>query len=246
MTTVAHDGTQRQGGPEIHRGPAPRGTAESMERCHRAARQEGLAPALDALARAVLPGLLPCGPSGHAVVAGRTYARAAAVWVDGVRQPRRPGQETTQAEFDLPGGPVVAARVPLPEPADADHEQRAAYALGLVWLRLGLSEALRAACLAYLARRRSGDSTVLQQQLVKGTIADVLVEHLEIRAVLTAAEPGDLPLAMLHHLQRRITAADREQVRLLGASGYLTDSPGMTAYVSELLAEVYAAGEEDA
>ncbi|MFF4016204.1 hypothetical protein [Streptomyces sp. NPDC001843] len=246
MTVPTRDAAPPYGGARTHGGVSPPGGAELMERCHRAARHEGLAPALDVLSSAVLPGLLPCGPGGHAVVAASTYARAGAVWTDGVRHPRRPHLETPLAEADLPGGPVVMLRVPPPEAADADadQEERAVLALGLVWLRLGLSEALRAACVGRLARRRSGDATLLQQQLVKGTVADVLVEQLEIRAVVTGAASADLDLPMLHHLQRRITAADREQVRLLGASGYLTDSPGMTAYVSELLAEAHAAHEE--
>ncbi|MFD3724990.1 hypothetical protein [Streptomyces sp. NPDC058671] len=218
---------------------------------HGTARHEGLAPALAALGSAVLPGLLPCGPAGHAVVDARTHAEAEESWLDGLRHPRERLRETAPDETVLPGGSVVTTRVARPRRADGsrpDATGRArsdAYALGLVWLRLGLSEGLRSACVAHLAHRRTGDSTLLQQQLVKGTIADVLVEHLEVRAVLTGAAPGDLDAGMLHHLHGRITAADREQVRLLGASGYLRDSPGMTAYASEVLAEAHTGTEAD-
>lgn len=225
-----------------------RDATEVLERCHDAARHEGLAPALGVLADAVLPGLLPCGPGGHAVVASRTHTEARALWLDGARRPRRSARETSRAELDLPGGPVVLADLGQRAPADRGGrvavEQRELYGLGLVWLRLGLAQSLRAACVTRLAHRRVGDSTLLQQQLVKGTVADVLAEHLEIQAVLTGARPGSLSLGMLHHLHRRLTAADREQVRLLGAAGYLTDSPGMTAYVSELLAEAHAVAQE--
>lgn len=240
---------------------APGGPGLLTEVCHDTARHQGLAPALAALAATALPGLLPCGPGGHAVVAAQTYARAEAVWIGGARHPRDPGRETTLTRTALPGGVVILARVTRPEPTGTDRPaaaggdrltapadglaRPAAFRLGLVWLRLGLSEALRAACVARLAHRRSGDSTLLQQQMVKGTVADVLVEHLEVHAVLTGADPGDLDAGMLDHLHGRITAADREQVRLLGASGYLTDSPGMTAYVSELLAEAHAGGGEE-
>ncbi|MFJ8311763.1 MULTISPECIES: hypothetical protein [unclassified Streptomyces] len=227
---------------------ATRDATDLMARCHDAARHEGLAPALAALADAALPGLLPCGPSGHAVVAARTYTEAGALWLDGARRPLGTGREAKLAELDLPGGPVVLAATGRRAPADRGGrvavEQRALHGLGLVWLRLGLAQALRAACFTRLAHRRVGDSTLLQQQLVKGTVADVLAEHLEIQAVLTDTRPGVLSCGMLHHLHRRITAADREQVRLLGAAGYLTDSPGMTAYVSELVAETYAVAQE--
>ncbi|MER5311951.1 hypothetical protein ABT034_29640 [Streptomyces sp. NPDC002773] len=238
---------------------APDGTA-LLELVHGTARHEGLAPALAALGTAVLPGLLPCGPAGHAVVDARTHAEAEEIWTDGLRHPRDRRRETPPTETALPGGAVLTTRTTRPGP-DGDSlpgapggapgaaytlgtgGPGATYALGLVWLRLGLSEGLRAACVARLAQRRTGDSTLLQQQLVKGTVADVLVEHLEVRAVLTGAAPGALDTGMLHHLHRRITAADREQVRLLGASGYLRDSPGMTVHVSELLAEAHTGGE---
>ncbi|MCT9089636.1 hypothetical protein N4G70_12210 [Streptomyces sp. ASQP_92] len=225
-----------------------RDTTGLLERCHDAARHEGLAPALAALADGVLPGLLPCGPGGHAVVAAPTHAGAHALWLDGAQEPLDPARATVRGELGLPGGPVVlidtGRAAPADRGADSGAEERAVYGLGLVWLRLGLAQALRAACFTRLAHRRVGDSTLLQQQLVKGTVADVLAEHLEIQAVLNGARPGHLPPGMLHHLHGRITAADREQVRLLGAAGYLTDSPGLTAYVSELLAEAYAVAKE--
>ncbi|MFC9386481.1 hypothetical protein [Streptomyces venezuelae] len=238
MTTFAPGG---QAPPEHEHGAA--------EHVHGVARREGLAPALAALGSAALPGLLPCGPAGHAVVDARTHAEAGEIWAGGRRRPRDRRRETVLTETPLPGGTVVTTRVTRPAPDGdrrpdaADEAAAATYARGLVWLRLGLSEGLRSTCVAHLAHRRTGDTTVLQQQLVKGTVADVLVEHLEVRAVLTGAAPGDLDTGMLGHLHRRITAADREQVRLLGASGYLMDSPGLTAYASELLAEAHT-GEE--
>uniref|UniRef100_A0AAU2V2W0 Acyl-CoA dehydrogenase n=1 Tax=Streptomyces sp. NBC_00003 TaxID=2903608 RepID=A0AAU2V2W0_9ACTN len=219
-----------------------------VRRCHEAARHEGLAPALAVLADSVLPGLLPCGPGGHAVVAARTHHAAHTLWLDGARRPVEAGRAVVRAELALPGGPVVLLDTGQRAPADRGGrvaaEQRELYGLGLVWLRLGLAEALRAACVTRLAGRRVGDTTLLQQQLVKGAVADVLAEHLEIRAVLDGARPGARSAGMLQHLHGRITAADREQVRLLGAAGYLTDSPGMTAYASELLAEVHAVAQE--
>ncbi|MEU7134375.1 hypothetical protein [Streptomyces sp. NPDC046261] len=226
---------------------APRATDPLME-CHDIARRAGLAPALTALGSHVLPGLLPCGPGGHTIAPQDIYARAGTVWIAGVTRARRPGRDTVVSTADLPGGGVVMAAVaadgPPAEDTAAGDDGRAPYALGLVWLRLGLSEALRDSCLSHLGRRRTGDTYVLQQQMVKGTLADVLVEHLEVRAVLEGTEPEAAPPALLHHLHGRLTRADREQVRLLGAAGYLTDSPGMTAYVSELLAEVHSTADD--
>ncbi|MEV8438186.1 hypothetical protein AB0425_12480 [Actinosynnema sp. NPDC051121] len=261
--------------------------AEALSRCHLAAREEGLAPALTVLGSLVVPGLLPCGPGGHAVVPQEVAASADRVWLDGAVVDRSGLDESTVDAVDLPGGAVVLLRtlgtrsgedgpemygngvlVPrlreaaaetdpaMPDavtfeatfdratfdPVAADPvaaDQRSAWALGLVWLRLGLSEALRETCMRYLNGRRTGNTTLLQQQMVKSTVADGLIEHLEVRAVLTGVDAGELPAVILSHLHARITAADRWLVNLLGASGYLVGGPGQVAHVSELLAEAY-------
>jgi hypothetical protein len=209
-------------------------------RCHRMARVEGLAPALTLLRSAVLPGLLPCGPGGHAVVPAGIGADAGRIWLDGVTFDPATGRHTRLEHFDLPGGRVVALRCSAcPAGGVASDSERAAWALGLVWLRLGLSEALREECLRYLRGRRSGESALVHQQLVKGALAAALAEHLEVRAVLSGAEPGDLPPAVLAGLHALITGTDRAQLRLLGGSSMLTGGPGEVAHVSELVADAY-------
>ncbi len=241
--------------------------AAALSRCHLAAREEGLAPALTVLGSLVAPGLLPCGPGGHAVVPQEIAASADRVWLDGVVVDRAGLDESTVDAVDLPGGAVVLLRVrvarsgedgpkmygngvlvPRLREAAAETDpglpdQRSAWALGLVWLRLGLSEALRETCMRYLNGRRTGSTTLLQQQMVKSTVADGLIEHLEVRAVLTGVDAGELPGVILAHLHARITAADRWLVNLLGASGYLVGGPGQVAHVSELLAEAHVRGD---
>jgi hypothetical protein len=115
----------------------------------------------------------------------------------------------------------------------------AAWTLGLVWVRLGLSEALRDSCVRYLRGRHSGDSTLLQQQLVKGALADALAEQLEIRAVLTDLGPGGVTPLLVNGLNRQITQTDRALLRLLGATSMVVGGPGEVAYVSELVADAY-------
>lgn len=218
--------------------------SDEWARCHRAAREEGLAAALTVLRSAVLPGLLPCGPGGHAVVPQEIAAGSAKVWLDGVTVDRNLGGEFTVSTVDLPSGTVVLLRHQVIEGAAVGGSaEREAWALGLVWLRLGLSEELRETAMRYLNRRRTGSSTLLQQQMVKSTIADGLIEHLEVRAVLTGVEPGDLPEPTLAHLHAQVTEADRALVKLLGASGYLIGGPGQVAHLSELLAEAYVRPE---
>ncbi|MEU3859153.1 hypothetical protein AB0F03_17545 [Streptomyces sp. NPDC028722] len=130
----------------------------------------------------------------------------------------------------------------------------------VAWLRLGMSERLRDACLAHLASRHTDGAPLLMQQMVKGTLAEVLLEHVEIEGVLddlTAGRTGPLgPLRPtddrhLAALQEQITRADRTLLRLLGAHGFTADGPGAGAHASELLADAYGppgprTGPEDA
>lgn len=201
-------------------------------RCHEVAFRNGMAPALTMLATEVLPGLLPCGPGGHAVVPEDVANATGKPWIDGATFER--GSTRRLGTAPLPGGTVLFLQHHAGRRFAVDHEQRAAWALGLAWLRLGLSEALRETCVHYLRGRTVGTGVLLQQQLVKGAIADALAEQLEVRAVLTGVPDGGFD-----RVQAQITRADRGLVRLLGASGYLTGTAGHVADVSEVLAEAY-------
>jgi hypothetical protein len=213
-------------------------------RCHRAARDDGLSPGLTLLCSALLPGVPPCGPAGHAVLPADIASGTGRIWVDGLTFDAHGGHRALLGSFELPGGRLEALRWTTgPAVVETTEDVRAAWALGLVWLRLGLSEGLRDACVRYLRGRRSGESVLLQQQLVKGTLADALAGQLEIRAVLTGAEPGDLPEPIIEDLHDRVTAADRILLRLLGASSMLLGGPGEVAYVSELIADAYVTRE---
>lgn len=198
----------------------------------RTARENGLAQALTELGGEALPGVLPCGPGGHAVVPAVVDATADRIWQDGRTYDRAAGEE----EVLRRDGSLVALR--HRPGGHADIADPGGWALGLVWLRLGLSESLLDACVGYLDSRACGDSTVLRQQMVKGAVAEVLIEQLEVHAVLTGVDAPDLA-----HLHQQITVADRALLRLLGAAGYLADGAGATAYRSEVLAEAYAPTE---
>lgn len=212
--------------------------ADFWSRCQRTAREDGLAPALELLRSAALPGALPCGPGGHAVVPEAVVSSAERIWVDGTTI-GGPTKVDTVVTAELPGGTVVVVRQPVG--ASGVHQfsaaERDAWLLGLTWLRLGLSEGLRDACVRYLAHRATGNSVLLQQQLVKGALADALIEQLEIRAVLGGADSLTDPA--LRHLHAQLTRTGRGLLPLLGASGYLTGGVGQVADLSELLADVY-------
>lgn len=211
-------------------------------RCRRTAREEGLAPALALLCHEALPGMVPCGPGGHAVVPTEVAASASRVWQGGRVSDRAEGEEEVLSTTTPLGGALVALRH-RPGGRTEVAGRRDVWETGLVWLRLGLSESLLDTCVRHLDGRACGDSTVLRQQLVKGEVADVLIEQLEVHAVLTGVDAQDLDSVRLAHLRDQITVADRALLRLLGASGFLAGGAGEVAYLSEVLAEAYAPSE---
>ncbi len=192
-----------------HGSGAPAATA-----VHRAAREEGTAPALLALLGELGPGAL-AGAGGHAVLpAGAAPATAEVL-----------------RTYRLPGGDVLLVR----DPAAGAPDRPAGAALALLRLRLGLAQGLRETCVAHLSGRPSGDSTILMHQLVKAQIAETFAHQLEIGALLETATAGAPPL----HLHAEITATGRALLRLMGAHGFLAGGPGEVAHVSELLADIH-------
>jgi hypothetical protein len=211
--------------------------------CRRIARSEGLAPALSALCTEVLPGMVPCGPGGHAVVPAEIAAAADRVWLDDKVSSRADGTERVLSNPDAAGGPLVLLHhVPGGDAVPVDS--RDGWERGLVWLRLGLSEGLLDTCVGYLGGRASGESTLLHQQMVKGSIAEVLIETLAVHAALADEESAGSTAGQLTDMQEQITQADRALLRLLGASGFIMGGPGEAAYLSELLAEAHSRCEE--
>jgi hypothetical protein len=208
--------------------------------CYRTARTDGLVPALDLLTDALLPATVPFGPAGHAVVTAAVAGTASRVWHDGRTYVRERELEQTLTTTAVPAGPVVILRRGgsggAGHPCAVRHDT---WLVGLAWLRLGLSEALRESCVSYLGRRRTGaTATLIQQQMIKGAVADAVSSHLETHSVLREFDAVQTP-GMAEHVHGTLTTADRTLVRLLGASGYVTGGKGQLADLSELLADAY-------
>ncbi|GAA3283563.1 hypothetical protein Dvina_38575 [Dactylosporangium vinaceum] len=206
-----------------------------------AAREKGVVAGLLSLGASLLPDALPCGPGGHALVPAEMAAAAQEVWCNGRRASRSAAVEIPVVGGPWADGDLVAMRVTVPVGvAQAPAVPAGAWRTGLLWLRLGLSEGLRRACVQYLAARRTGTSgTLLQQQLVRAALAEAVAIHIEVDATLRGAQEDVMSDADTQYLHAGLTRADRELSRLLGASGYLIGSAGETAYLSEVLAEVY-------
>lgn len=202
--------------------------------CRENARTAGPVAGLLHLHESICPAALPCGPTGYAVVPDQVLQVATEVFAGGEVVPRQPDSERPAGSWTLPDGSFTAVHsgssgtgAPAPETA---------WILGLLWWRLGLCEALLATCLTHLRGRTAGDTPLLMQQLVKGTVADAATEIAEIAIVLTDAEPGDLDATTMHALHDAVTGTDRMLLRLLGASSFITAGPGQVAHVSELIA----------
>jgi hypothetical protein len=197
--------------------------ADEWIRYRRTARHDGLVPALSLLYETLCDGAPRHGPGGHVV------APAGFVGAD---------TGDVMATMTVEDGTIVASRSRAAPPS-VSQTPWAAWALGMTCLRFGLSERLLDAVLAHLGGRTVGDAKLLHQQMVKGGVAEAVIEQLEIETMLASAAPGDLDDGVLSGLNAQITRTDRMLLRLLGAVSFLADGPGQVARVSELIADVY-------
>ncbi|MFC5186350.1 acyl-CoA dehydrogenase family protein [Actinomadura harenae] len=150
------------------------------------------------------------GPAGHALVVGRP------------------------AHLELQGVGLSVVRDPSAPSAPRE------WTLGLLWLRLGVSEWLLDRTMAYLGARTTGGTPLLLQQMVKGQLAEAVTEQVELSTLLAGRAPD-----RLDDPHRQITRADRALLRLLGGSGFRADGPGQAAHASELLADFYQEDRHD-
>ncbi len=190
-----------------------------LRHIHDVARTDGLTAGLRALAEQWAPDGVPFGPAGHAILpadlapAGPAQRlRTITIGADTVH--------TVKAD-PVRGGPFRCAST--------------AWLLGVSWLRLGASRWLLRHATDHVSGRTVGTESLLQQQMVKGMIAEALTEQLEAEALLD----GRTDPAVLIEANTRIQVADRMLLRLLGASGFAAGQPSHTCWVSELLADAY-------
>jgi hypothetical protein len=204
--------------------------------CHRAALEAGLEESSTLLHTAIAADTVPCGPGGHAFVPASVARQARLAWVHGRVAIRSAGTETSLGTWDVDGLRFCALRhigVPPWDGAPAPYRD---WLLGLAWLRLGLSERLLRHCMTYLSQRATGEGPLLFQQMIKNTLAEAAIWHLQIQSTMSSTTAA-AARALLVEVHRYITAADHELVQLLGASGFTADSLGHVAYISELLAD---------
>lgn len=211
------------------------------------ARQAGPGRALALLHALVGRDTIVYGPAGHAIVPVSLASTARSHWSGGHVRQRDTARESYLTPAVLCGTDLVALR--HDDAAAADPAAYLPWLAGLAWLRLGLSGRLFSESVSYLSERQAGAAPLLHQQLIRGALADVLIQQMEIEAMLddpgpaTLARPAGEPAwtaRTMADLHDQITAGDREMCRLLGASSFTTAGPGWLACLSELLADTYA------
>jgi hypothetical protein len=220
--------------------PAPAAVTGAPE-CRVAARTGDLVGAWGALLAATGAADPVLGPRGHGLRPTTAAGDAAA----GADVATAGGDVAAGADVAAAGGDVVAAGTgwrPL-RAAGADNRPTG-WVPALTWLRLGLSEWLLARAVEFLNGRMSGGVPLIQQQLVRGSLAEVVIAQREVLGVLDAQPPGPMAVPLATHLHAELTSADRTALRLFGASGFLVDGPGQVAYLSELLADAYLDAED--
>ncbi|WFE32654.1 hypothetical protein [Micromonospora sp. WMMD975] len=210
------------------------------DQARRSARTGGLTATLTTMHDTLADGVLPCGPTGCCVLPEPTLRDAGRVWTGDTVAALDPAAVERLGTVETADGRLAAVRYRgAADPAGAPAPWPE-WMAALAGLRLGLSEALLDLTVAHLGDRRAGDTPLLLQQMIKGALADVVTEQIEIKVRLTGTPPPAGSLAALH---RQITTADRMLLRLLGASGFVADGPGLAVNASELLADAWIGGE---
>lgn len=193
--------------------------SDMIARCERVAYDEGLAAGLSAALDTVD---VNAAPGGVAAVPADWVTTGAPVVPYGMARDEgiafvRCGGTATASADELAG---VGARV------------------GAV--RLALTRRLTGHAVAHLSGRVAAGEPTIRRQLVLGTLADVLTATEALRQQLRTSPDSPVAVADVHD---RITELDWELAKLLGASGFVTDSPARGAHVSELIANCWVARE---
>jgi hypothetical protein len=192
---------------------------DTIGECERTAHADGLAAGL----AAALAGMDAGAPPG----------RVAAV----------PSTGVAEGAPVLPHGPAAREGISFVRCDDhppAPAAELTAFGARLGAVRLGVNRRLTEQAALHLSGRTAGGEPIIRKQLVQGALADLLAATEAIRRCLRVA--GDVPAAVAD-VHDRLTVLDWEAAKLLGASGYLADSPARGAYVSRLTANCWIVRE---
>jgi hypothetical protein len=193
---------------------------DSIAQCQQAVRSgglaEGLALALEGAADRSAPGSVTALPAGL-VPAGAALVRH------------------QDAEAERIWFVRIAAR------QAADDAELTAIGARLGAARLGLTSQLLDHVVTHVSSRTSWGEPIIRKQLVAGALADARLAIETTRRCLQVAGHHRAVVADAHD---RITRADWELARLLGASGYIGPGLPRQAFVSRLIANCWVRRKE--
>lgn len=201
--------------------------------------QEGFVAALDGCHEQAVPGGIFLGHRGIAL-GSRQRVRSTSRFDDGRRVYRL--TEVTVREFPpQPGEAPGVARIAVTprQPgcgAPTVLSDARCFPLGLLHAHLRTLLRLLDHTVAHLGGRTSAGSSLLSKQLVQGIVADTAIELGETATVLDGTQPESVHAWAVH---QRLVSTGRRLLRLLGASGFLSDGPGAELYLAELAGNVY-------
>jgi hypothetical protein len=125
-----------------------------------------------------------------------------------------------------------------------------AFGIGLLELHASALLACLDHTMSHLQARTSGGPSLLSRQQLQVQLADVAVDIAESRAAVSALVAAPLPHdpgmpagtfdpRARWRVSQRLTEAGRRLLRMLGASGFLSDGPGGELYLAELVGLTY-------
>jgi len=126
--------------------------------------------------------------------------------------------------FELAEPPIV--------PGAADQ-----FAEGLLGLHRDLLHRTLRHAICHLEDRTSEGTSLLSRQLVQGQLADIAMA-LSVEDAMPPGRRDSDPSARWRSHQRMV-AVGRDLLRLLGASGFLADSPAADLHLAEVAGNVY-------
>lgn len=192
----------------------------------------------------VSPGVLPAGPGGHVLLPEHLVVSCDRfTTATGPRRRGGPAEEVVgHLRTDAGQDRLLALRVAGAGPAPG--AAGAAWATGLVGVRLAAAEAALHRTTDHLQHRSVQGTTTLGLPMVRALVADAAAAIAEARAladtVAALAPAGAVRAGLLHRAHRALDESGRTTLHLMGALGFLTDGPGAVLRASELLGDAYA------
>ncbi|GAA3437673.1 acyl-CoA dehydrogenase family protein [Kutzneria kofuensis] len=171
--------------------------------------------------------------------AGHDDGLSAGLALSGAGLDNAPGRVAAVPSVSVPAGATVLREeqgVSFVRTEPRSGPELTAIAARLAGVRLGLTRRLAGRVVEHLSGRTVGGEPTIGKQLVQGALADAHVAAEAARRTLAVAD--DCPDAV-RDVHNRLTAADWELAKLLGASGFVDGGAMFGVHLSRLTANCW-------